>query len=259
METVEKRKIRIVLVEDGIPLIEQMEEYFKNHEYIQLVATANNGYDALDTIRKHRPDVVVMDLIMPELDGVGLLERFQTEPMDRMPHFIVISALASDEWIRRCMTLGVSYYMLKPFDIDLLSRRIYDLIQGPHRSLQPTPKPAVKSLDERITSIFLTIGIPAHIKGYHYLREAIKMVIANEDLINRITKELYPGIGKRFNTTSSKVERAIRHAIEVAWARGKIENINQVFECNIYTQNDKPTNGEFIALLADKLHMEHIA
>lgn len=114
-------------------------------------------------------------------------------------------------------------------------------------------------MDEEITSIFLTIGIPAHIKGYHFLREGVKMVMENHDLINSITKELYPGIAKQFNTTASKVERAIRHAIEVAWTRGRIEKINQIFGYNIYTKNDKPTNGEFIALMADKLSMERSA
>ena len=124
------------------------------------------------------------------------------------------------------------------------------------RDIGFAPPSAVKSLDEKITSVFLSVGIPAHIKGYHFLREAIRMVYYKPELISKITKELYPGIAKRFQTSASKVERAIRHAIEVAWTRGKIENINQIFGYNIYSKNDKPTNGEFIALVADKLIME---
>ena len=131
----------------------------------------------------------------------------------------------------------------------------------PARSHTLTPASAAetRSIDEKISSVFITIGIPAHIKGYHFLREAIKMVVENPDIINRITKELYPGIAKRFNTSPSKVERAIRHAIEVAWTRGRIDNINQVFGYNVYNKNDKPTNGEFIALIADKLIIEKSA
>ncbi len=113
-----------------------------------------------------------------------------------------------------------------------------------------------QTLDEKLSSLFLTIGIPAHIKGYQFLREAVKMVVENPDVINRITKELYPGIGKRFNTTASKVERAIRHAIEVAWSRGRIETLNRAFGCKVASKDDKPTNGEFIAMIADKLAME---
>ena len=145
--------------------------------------------------------------------------------------------------------------MVKPLDMDILKARILELFNPGADSLPRMSYPQ-KSLDEKITSVFLTIGIPAHIKGYHYLREAVRMVFYEPDLINRITKELYPGIAKRFSTSASKVERAIRHAIEVAWTRGRIENINQIFGYNIYGKNDKPTNGEFIALVADKLIME---
>ncbi len=150
--------------------------------------------------------------------------------------------------------------MVKPFDLDLLYKRVLDLFDMRQITGKYTV-PAVKSqsLDEKITGVFLTIGIPAHIKGYQYLREAIKLVIKNPDLINSITKELYPGIAERFDTSASKVERAIRHAIEVAWTRGKIENINGIFGYNIYNKNDKPTNGEFIALIADKLIIEQSA
>jgi two-component system response regulator (stage 0 sporulation protein A) len=160
------------------------------------------------------------------------------------------------------MELGASYYMVKPFDNHVLNRRIQEVAGqksgAPVRSLLTMPT-GHKSLDEKITSIFLMIGIPAHIKGYQFLREAVRMVIEHSDVINRITKELYPSIAKRYDTSSSKVERAIRHAIEVAWSRGKIDNLNQIFGYTIYAKGDKPTNGEFIALVADKLLMEQSA
>ena len=153
--------------------------------------------------------------------------------------------------------MGARYYMVKPCPVETVYRRIVQTLEtekttGGVLSFAQTPK----SFDEKVTAIFLVAGIPAHIKGYHYLREGIRLVYEDPDLINRITKELYPGIAKKFGTSASKVERAIRHAIEVAWTRGKIENLNGLFGYNIYGKNDKPTNGEFIALVADKLLME---
>ena len=163
----------------------------------------------------------------------------------------------------RAVELGARFYMIKPVDPNALALRIREVCgQAPE-----TPAAAGRvslpgrapTLDEKLASLFLTIGIPAHIKGYSFLREAVKMVIENPDVINRITKELYPGIGQRFNTSASKVERAIRHAIEVAWSRGRIDTLNKAFGCRIAQPDEKPTNGEFIALLADKLSVEHSA
>ena len=199
---------------------------------------------------------------MPESDGFLLLESLSTGKYGKMPETIVLSALGNENLIMRTLELGAKYYMVKPFDMDLLYKRLLDLFNMRQVS---TPQAATtstvrsRSLDEKITSIFLTIGIPAHIKGYQFLREAIKIVIKKPEIINSITKELYPSIAQHFDTSSSKVERAIRHAIEVAWTRGRIENINSIFGYNIYTKNDKPTNGEFIALIADRLLIEQSA
>ena len=160
----------------------------------------------------------------------------------------------------RALNLGAKYFIAKPFDSQNIRSRILDVIRL-SRGTDPFPdRPELRrtSLDEKISSVFISIGIPAHIKGYHFLREAVKMVVENPDSINRITKELYPGIARKFTTSSSKVERAIRHAIEVAWTRGKIENINELFGFKVYGKNDKPTNGEFIALIADKLTLENL-
>ena len=152
-------------------------------------------------------------------------------------------------------------YIAKPFESESIKGRIRDVISL-KKGISPVSinkeNRLSASIDEKISSVFISIGIPAHIKGYHFLREAVKMVVENPDSINRITKELYPGIARKFNTSSSKVERAIRHAIEVAWTRGKIENINELFGFKVYGKNDKPTNGEFIALIADKLTLENL-
>lgn len=171
---------------------------------------------------------------------------------------MVVSAMRHEDMVRQACAMGAKYFMVKPADPETLAKRLLDMLENTYigRSQICMASAQPKTLDEKITAVFLVIGIPAHIKGYHYLREAIRMVYFEPELINRITKELYPGIAKRFNTSASKVERAIRHSIEVAWTRGKIENINQLFGYNIYSKNDKPTNGEFIALVADKLIME---
>jgi len=197
---------------------------------------------------------------MPQLDGFGVMEYLVEHNI--MPEVIVISALTQENFIFRALNLGAKYYIAKPFESENIKNRIRDVI-----SLKKGTTPlnlkqdnrASTSLDEKISSVFISIGIPAHIKGYHFLREAVKMVVENPDSINRITKELYPGIARKFTTSSSKVERAIRHAIEVAWTRGKIENINELFGFKVYGKNDKPTNGEFIALIADKLTLENLA
>ena len=200
-----------------------------------------------------------MDLILPQVDGFGVLEGMRQNDITPPGSIVVISALSQDDVIRRACNLGASYFVVKPFDIEMLCRRLLDTPAPAAASdVVSLSRPAVrnsniKSLDERISNVFLAVGIPAHIKGYHFLREAVKLVYKDRAIINAITKELYPSIARAFETSASKVERAIRHAIEVSWARGKIENINGIFGYTIYSKHEKPTNGEFIALVADKL------
>jgi len=186
--------------------------------------------------------------------------------MPNAPAVIALTALSRDDFIVRAVQLGVYYYMLKPFDLSVLLSRVREAMErrrAPRIQTKlaaiPQVSSANKSAEERITSVFLSIGIPAHIKGYQFLREAVKMCIETPDMINRITKELYPGIARKYNTSASKVERAIRHAIEVAWGRGRIDVLNQVFGHNVCSLDAKPTNGEFIALVSDKLSLERSA
>lgn len=248
---------RVLIVDDNVSFVESVRAYFTASESIGSVDTAFDGREALDKLRQVKYDILLLDLIMPHVDGLGVLEQIKHLCPDAPPAVIVVSAMRNENMVRRCCTLGARYFMVKPVEPDALLKRSLEAVQqetvqgGLANYAQPP-----RSLDEKITSVFLVAGIPAHIKGYHYLREGIRMVYYNPTLINRITKELYPGIAKRFGTSASKVERAIRHAIEVAWTRGKIENLNGIFGYKVYGKNDKPTNGEFIALVADKLIME---
>lgn len=250
-------KLRILLVDDDTRFTDQMKGYFATEERIGEIDVASDGREALQKLKDKPYDVMTLDLIMPNTDGLTVLEQLPAVCGGQAPAVIVISALRNETMVRRCCTLGARYFMVKPVEPDTLLKRVIETAEasdakGGVIAYQQTPK----SFDEKVTAIFLVAGIPAHIKGYHYLREGIRMVYRDPTLINRITKELYPGIAKKFNTSASKVERAIRHSIEVAWTRGKIENLNSLFGYNIYGKNDKPTNGEFIALVADKLLME---
>ncbi|MEL7608789.1 MAG: sporulation transcription factor Spo0A [Bacillota bacterium] len=254
-------KYRILVADDHPAFQMQLRDHLSSQSEVGIVDVAADGKQALDMLRASRYDVLVVDLIMPKIDGFGILEQIHAGFIEQPPRVMVVSAMCNEEMVRHACALGARYFMAKPVDPESVYRRISDLLENsysPSKSVPSVyPPHQARSLDEKITSVFLVIGIPAHIKGYHYLREAIRMVYYKTDLINRITKELYPGIAKRFSTSPSKVERAIRHSIEVAWTRGKIENINQLFGYNIYSKNDKPTNGEFIALVADKLIMEN--
>ena len=238
-------KFKVLMADSNPQMLSMMKEYFTAQENVSVFDTVTDGVSALEALHKTRYDVLITELIMPRADGFEIMERIAAGLVSDAPAVMVVSTMRSEDMVRRACSLGAKYYMVKPMDEP---QSAYSQL------LMPSQQP--KTLDEKITSVFLVIGIPAHIKGYHYLREAIRMVYFQPELINRITKELYPGIAKRFSTSASKVERAIRHSIEVAWTRGRIENINQLFGYNIYSKNDKPTNGEFIALVADKLIME---
>jgi len=258
---------RVLVADDNAHIRDLLNSCVGLVENAIVVGSAQNGSEALEMIQDLQPDIVLLDLIMPIVDGMGVLEQLAAMNIAR-PEVVVLSAVGNEDLIQQAMKLGVRYYLVKPFDMDLFARRIGDVIKK--RQNQSVPGATIirtasmhvsstRSLDEEITSIFLTIGIPAHIKGYHFLRQAVKTVMENQDKINSITKDLYPSIGDHFKTSASKVERAIRHAIEVAWTRGRIENINQIFGYTVYTKNDKPTNSEFIALVADKLLLDHSA
>lgn len=256
--------IRVLIVDDNQQLCDLTRRFLEAREEIEVVGVANHGRDAMELIASQRPDVLLLDLIMPQVDGYTILEQLGADESIHRPEVIVLTALARDDFIQRAINLGARYYMVKPFDYNMLYKRILEVagLRREEISVRPSALPqaaSAPSLDENIANMFLTIGIPAHIKGYHFLREAVKMVVDDAEMINAITKQLYPGIAKRFNTSASKVERAIRHSIEVAWTRGRVDNFNQVFGYKVFSPGEKPTNGEFIALIADKLSIERTA
>jgi two-component system response regulator (stage 0 sporulation protein A) len=254
--------MRILIVDDHAALRKSMAEMLEKQEDVEAVVEASNGAEALAKLMEQSFDIMITDIVMPVMDGYTLMEEMRRLRLASLPKVIVATALARDDFVMRAVELGAKFYLVKPFEPENLLGHIRELANGLPASLPvfPQAQPShTQSIDDKLSSLFLTIGIPAHIKGYQYLRAGVKMVVENPDVINRITKELYPGIAAQFGTTASKVERAIRHAIEVAWNRGRIESINKAFGCRVCTPEDKPTNGEFIAMIADKLSLERSA
>jgi len=248
-------KIKLMLADDNLTLRDSLTAYFSAQSDISLTRPAANGVEALELIESEQPDVLLLDIIMPKLDGMAVLRELSQRPV--RPHIIMLTALRSDEVISRSMELGAAYYIVKPADPREIHQQILAVTDRAPAIKAVAPDSPLSayarwSPDERVANLFLSIGIPAHIKGYQYLREAVRMVIEDRDVINRITKELYPGIARRYGTSSSKVERAMRHAIEVAWNRGRIDATNQLLGVTLFNERDKPTNGEFISLIAEK-------
>lgn len=250
-------KIRVVLADDNLNVLRLLTDYFAETPDIELVRCVCDGAQVCNAVRECRPDVLVTDIIMPRRDGFRILEELAALPEGERPRVIVLTGLSRDDFILRALRSGASYYMVKPFDARLLASRIREVassFEGAEiAELPDSREDARPDVDEQVTNLFLTIGIPAHIKGYHYLREAVRMVLAEPDVMGRITKELYPGIARKFDTTASKVERAMRHAIDVAWSRGRLDAVNSMYGYKVLSPDDKPTNGEFIALIADKV------
>ncbi|MCL4352418.1 MAG: sporulation transcription factor Spo0A [Firmicutes bacterium] len=255
--------IKVLIADDNREFCELLNETIQNDEGLEVAGIANHGVEVLDFLSRQVVDVVVLDIIMPHLDGIGVLERLRQMELARTPKVIVLTAFGQETMTQKALELGADYYILKPFNLKVLAERVKQLGGEP----SPQPKPVVpatgklqvvpiKHLDVEVTNIIHEIGIPAHIKGYLYLREAILMVVNRVDLLSGVTKELYPAIAVKFKTTPSRVERAIRHAIEVAWARGNVDVINGIFGHTVNRDRGKPTNSEFIAMVADKLRMQ---
>ena len=257
-------KVRIGIADDNRELVTMLENYFNKEEMVEVVGTAYNGRECLTMIEETNPDVLILDIIMPHVDGLAVLEKMRDLDIDEFPNVIMLTAFGHESVTKKAVELGATYYMLKPFDLDLLNEQVLQAAgavqQSPIKNIQQSSKsPSTKKidLDSNITSIIHEVGVPAHIKGYLYLREAISMVYHDIELLGSITKVLYPDIAKKYNTTASRVERAIRHAIEVAWNRGNIDSLSSIFGYTVSVSKAKPTNSEFIAMIADKLRLEH--
>ena len=240
----EKLKIYIADTEDGLI------NFFKNNEKYNVVGWNSDGNQVIEQVKETLPDLLIMEVMLAGLDGFKVLENLKKDMGNNLPKVIFISHLSHSGFISKAMKEGANYFMVKPVMPENLEERIEDVLK------EQEDTKVDKQLDEKISNIFISIGIPAHIKGYHFLREAVKLAVEEPEIIGSITKRLYPTIAEKFETSSSKVERGMRHAIEVAWNRGKIENINSLFGLKIYSSNEKPTNGELIALIADKMIME---
>lgn len=255
-----QKKIQVLLADDNREFTHLLSDYISAQDDMEVIGVAYNGEEVIDFIERGTiPDILLLDIIMPHLDGLGVLERLSEMEFTTRPKIIMLTAFGQENITQRAVQLGASYYILKPFDMDVMANRIRELSSASASTAKVNVVPMAKgrNLDANITSIIHEIGVPAHIKGYQYLREAITMVYNNIEILGSITKTLYPDIAVKYKTTPSRVERAIRHAIEVAWARGNIDSISQLFGYTINISKAKPTNSEFIAMVADKLRIEH--
>lgn len=267
-----REKISIIVADDNKDFAMTLLNYLDSQEDMEVIGVAQDGNEAYDMILNVEPDIVLLDVIMPHLDGLGVLEKIQSSSMSKKPMCIMLSAVGQDKITQKAIALGAQYYVIKPVDIEILTKRIRELkyyqptpagdnfinkdMKSQYIEISPESRKDEKNLEALVTNVIHEVGVPAHIKGYQYLREAIMMVVTNIDVINQITKQLYPEIAKRFKTTPSRVERAIRHAIEVAWGRGQMDTVENIFGYTVSAAKGKPTNSEFIAMIADKLRLE---
>ena len=257
-------EIRVAIADDNERILELLGEIVSNDKELKLVGKAANGEEVCRIIREQEPDVVLLDLIMPKMDGLTVMDRIHHDKtIKKRPSFIVVTAVGQERITEDAFQKGAHYYVMKPFNNDI----ILNYIKSINKNISKMPVRLAdnadvneikqKDLETRITDMIHEIGIPAHIKGYHYLRDAIIMAVEDMDVLNAVTKVLYPTVAKRHQTTSSRVERAIRHAIEVAWSRGKLDTLDSLFGYTVSNRKGKPTNSEFIALIADTLRLEY--
>ena len=249
-------KIKVIMVDDNIGLVEMVEEYFNESKSIKLVNKAYDGIEGIDLIEKERGnyDVIILDLIMPNKDGIYVLEEMKKRGIKEK--VIVLTSYNASNVIKEVSSYGVSYFMLKPFDNIELEKRVLDLFKKEEET--KTVDFYHSNIQVSITKMLHELGIPSHIKGYQYLREAITVIFERPETIGGITKELYPELANKFDTTVSRVERAIRHAIEVSWNRGDWDLMEDIFGHSVDIDKAKPTNSEFIVTVADKLRLEFI-
>ena len=268
--------VNVVIVDDNPMILNTLDEVISSEAGLSVIGRADNGKDAIDMIKDTQPDVVLLDLVMPQMDGITVVENIKKKTsMLKNPACIILSAVGGEQMTEEAFQAGANYFLMKPFDKDILVNKIRRIGKRPVRPVPgkvleaplkaATPEEAAMNREEYmkehletdITKMLHELGIPAHIKGYQYLRDAISMVVRDREMMEAVTKILYPEIAKKNYTSSSRVERAIRHAIEVAWGRGSLEVIDELFGYTISTGKGKPTNSEFIALIADKICLDY--
>ena len=268
--------VNVVIVDDNPMILNTLDEVISSEAGLSVIGRADNGKDAIDMIKDTQPDVVLLDLVMPQMDGITVVENIKKKTsMLKNTAFIILIAVGGEQMTEEAFQAGANYFLMKPFDKDILVNKIRRIGKRPVRPVPgkvleaplkaATPEEAAMNREEYmkehletdITKMLHELGIPAHIKGYQYLRDAISMVVRDREMMEAVTKILYPEIAKKNYTSSSRVERAIRHAIEVAWGRGSLEVIDELFGYTISTGKGKPTNSEFIALIADKICLDY--
>ncbi|WP_099469055.1 sporulation transcription factor Spo0A [Konateibacter massiliensis] len=260
-------KLNVAIADDNSRVVDLLDEIISSDEELEVVGKARNGEEAYHIIKEREPDVVLLDIIMPKMDGLSLMDKVNRDStMKKRPAFIVITAVGQERITEDAFNLGADYYIMKPFDNTIVLNRIKNAKNVAPKHVQEVRKVnayenkrdyVTRNLESDVTNVIHEIGVPAHIKGYQYLRDAIIMSVNDMEMLNSITKILYPTIAKMHQTTPSRVERAIRHAIEVAWSRGKMDTIDSLFGYTINTGKGKPTNSEFVALIADKIRLEY--
>lgn len=257
-------KLKVLIADDNPRIASTIEAILMEDDDIEIVGKAEDGVETMGMIEETEPDVLLLDLIMPKLDGLGVLEKLHKKKgSGKLPEIIVISSISQERVTESALDLGAAYYLLKPFDKEAVLSRVQQFKPGVRTRFISMPEERRHSeelsrynLESNVTNIIHEIGVPAHIKGYQYLRDAIMMSVDDSEMLNSITKILYPSIAKQHGTTPSRVERAIRHAIEVAWSRGKVDTIDELFGYTVHNGKGKPTNSEFVALIADKIRLE---
>ena len=262
-------KLTVAIAEDNELMLGLLGDIVTNDDELDVIGTARNGEDIYKIIKEDEPDVVLLDIVMPKLDGLGVLDKINNDKtIKKMPTFIMVSAIGQDRVTEDAFNLGADYYIMKPFDENMILSRIkrakFERREKEKPQMSMTFGTSVKKeekteadLETDVTEIIHEVGVPAHIKGYQYLRDAIVMSVKDMDMLNSITKVLYPTIAKKYQTTPSRVERAIRHAIEVAWSRGKMDTLDDMFGYTINRGKGKPTNSEFIALITDRIRLDY--
>lgn len=274
------KEIKILIADDNVKLTLEVKRKIEEHSNMTVCDIAHNGLDVLNKVEEYHPDVLLIDMVMPHLDGLSVVNKIMENKIQRKPLIIMMSSMYNTMMVQRACKAGVDFFIAKPFSIDHLMNIIIDLNNNSESQQEEevlfntnnyaeqlsidlatskTTNPysnKIYDVETRISEIIKEIGVPAHIKGYVYIRDAIQRVIKNQDLLGGVTKELYPAVGEKYNTTASRVERAIRHAIEVAWTRGDSTTINKLFGYTVNGGKGKPTNSEFIAIIADKLRLE---
>lgn len=254
-----ENQIRLLISEESSAFTAEEIGAFES-QGISVSFCRKDGHEVLEAVEKQKPDVIIIDMFMTRIDAIGVLKELTKSTLSVKPLAIVASSFDSDVLQREIMSCGGSYFVLKPYSTSSLAQSICELVKTRKTNIKPFPNSVGSdnpcSMEVKVTEILHQIGVPAHIKGYHYLRDSIIMSVETPDIINAVTKRLYPSVAKKYETTSSRVERAIRHAIEVAWDRGDVDILNSYFGYTIHNGRGKPTNSEFIAMISDKLRLQ---